>query len=82
MQRRTFDAANNNDIFVDSFGPKCKNRDITSITGGRAVDNVSVAQISDGDAVYLAEWGLFRKAIDGQKSAALGRLLKQKYQIS
>ena len=78
-----FTDANNNDIFVDSFGPKCENRDITSTTNlGRAVDPVSVAQISDGDAVYLAEWGLFREAIDGQKSAALGRLLKQKYQIS
>jgi len=70
------------DIFIDSFGPKCEVRDTTQDLGAAATDPASVAQIADGDAVYLAEWGLFRKAIDGQKSAALSRLLKSKYEIT
>ena len=72
----------NNDIHIDSFGPKCEIRDTSQVTGGAASAPGQVAQISDGDTVYLAEWGLFRKAIDGQKAASLARLLKEKYQIS
>jgi len=73
---------NDNDIHIDSFGPKCEIRDTSLTLGGAAADPVTDIPISDGDAVYLAEWGLFRKAIDGQKAAALARLLKEKYQIS
>ena len=73
---------NDNSIHIDSFGPKCKVRDTSLTTFGAAVDTATDVAISDGDAVYLAEWGLFRKAIDGQKSASLARLLKEKYQIS
>tara|TARA_R100000353_G_scaffold112719_3_gene80728 strand:+ start:604 stop:1659 length:1056 start_codon:yes stop_codon:yes gene_type:complete len=70
------------DIFIDSFGPKCEIRDTTQELAAAASDPARVAQIADGDAVYLAEWGLFRKAIDSQKSAALSRLLKRKYEIA
>lgn len=70
------------DIHIDSFGPKCEIRDTSLATGGAASDPGPVANISDGDTVYLAEWGLFRKAIDGQRAASLARLLKEKYQIS
>ena len=70
------------DIHIDSFGPKCETRDVTETTGGAAGDPGPVEDISDGDTVYLAEWGLFREAIDGQSAASLARLLKEKYQIS
>lgn len=36
----------------------------------------------DGDAIYIAEFGFFSKKLEGQQAAALGRLLKEKYQIS
>lgn len=74
--------SNNNDVHIDSFGPKCQIRDTTITTLGVASDPGGTVDISDGDTVYLAEWGLFRTSIGGQQSAALGRLLKEKYQIS
>ena len=70
------------DIHIDSFGPKCEIRDTSLTTNGAATDPGVVANISDGDTVYLAEWGLFREAIDGQEASALARLLKEKYQVS
>jgi len=41
-----------------------------------------ISNITDGDTFYIAEFGYFAKKIEGQKAAALGRLLKEKYQIS
>lgn len=41
-----------------------------------------IGTITDGDTFYIAEFGYFAKKIEGQKAAALGRLLKEKYQIS
>ena len=41
-----------------------------------------ISTITDGDTFYIAEFGYFAKKLEGQKAAALGRLLKEKYQIS
>ena len=38
--------------------------------------------VNDGDAIYIAEFGFFSKKLEGQKASSLGRLLKEKYQIS
>ena len=59
-------------IFANSFGGPSQKPNGPRVASGP----------TDGDTFYVAEFGYFEKKIEGQKAAALGRLLKEKYQIS
>jgi len=67
------------ELNIDSFGAR------TTVEGyavGVPFRTGVSGNYVDGDAIYVAEWGYWNSDIGGQKAAALGRLLKQKYQVS
>lgn len=67
----------NTPLIVSSFGGP------TNKPLGMRVDgSESTLPLYDGDAIYIAEFGYFSKKLEGQQASALGRLLKQKYEIT
>lgn len=64
------------ELNIDSFGAR------TTGEAGVPFRVLGQGNYVDGDAIYVAEWGYWDSNIGGQEAAALGRLLKQKYQVS
>ena len=67
------------ELNIDSFGARTTGE---GAEGGVPFRTGVAGNYVDGDAIYVAEWGYWDSNIGGQKAAALGRLLKQKYQVS